>query len=349
MNKAYGLLLFALLWGCSEQTADVSESCSTGPEFSTYCGFQNPEDLALTPDGRYLIVSEFGGMSPLSEMTPGVLSLFDLEREVKRPLPIAIKDKAWGRPSCDRSESQVLNPHGIDIVQRDDGLWQLAVVSHLPHESVEFFELSEAEPWRLYWRGCVESAPYYFNDVALTSAGEVYATHMFDRDTSMASVLWYVLSGANSGQVVHWQPAVGFTELPFTAGSFPNGIAYHAPTQRLVVNYNTGDKTVLFDLRSEKALASYEHNSPDNVVIRDGAVWVANHDHAALKTLACSGQANCPLPFSINKLSIDNLSLLTSFPFNSDEFGVGTVGLAVGNSLWIGSYHADRLGRAALK
>lgn len=349
MNKSYWLLLCALLWGCSGQPADIAEACSTGPEFSTYCGFQNPEDLALTPDEKYLIVSEFGGMTPLSEMQSGTLSLFDVASEQKYPLPTALKDKAWGDPHCDRTESQALNPHGIDLVQRQDGLWQLAVVSHLPYESIEFFEVTPAEPWRLQWRGCVNSAKYYFNDVALTSAGEVYATHMFDPDTSMASVLWYVLSGASSGKVVHWMPEMGFTELSFTNGSFPNGIAYHEPTHRLVVNYNTGDETVLFDLASQQALASYEHNSPDNVMIRDGAVWVANHDHAALKTLACSGNANCPLPFSINKLSLDNLSLLSSFQFRSDEFGVGTVGLAAGNSLWIGSYHADRLGRAPLK
>lgn len=40
---------------------------------------------------------------------------------------------------------------------------------------------------------------------------------------------------------------------------------------------------------------------------------------------------------------------MTSFQFISDEFGVGTVGLAVGDSLWIGSYHADRLGRHFMK
>lgn len=288
-------------------------------------------------------------MTPLSDMQPGTLSLLDISTQQKHTLPVELKDRAWGDPNCQRNAQHVINPHGIDLVQRRDGLWHLVVVSHLPNESIEFFEVTPAEPWRLQWRGCVNSAPYYFNDVALTSNGEVYATHMFDPDTSMASVLWYVMSGASSGQVVHWSPQLGMTELPFTAGSFPNGIAYHEPTHRLVVNYNTGDKTVLFDLNSQQALASYAHNSPDNVVIRDGAVWVANHDHAALKTLACSGKANCPLPFSINKLSLDNLSLLSSYQFRSDDFGVGTVGLAAGDSLWIGSYHADRLGRHFMK
>ena len=35
-------------------------------ELYVYCDFNNPEDLALTPDTS-LIVAEFGGMAPLVE------------------------------------------------------------------------------------------------------------------------------------------------------------------------------------------------------------------------------------------------------------------------------------------
>ena len=47
------------------------EGCESNAELSVYCDFMNPEDLALTPDGKFLIVAEFGGMAPLVEMTSG--------------------------------------------------------------------------------------------------------------------------------------------------------------------------------------------------------------------------------------------------------------------------------------
>jgi len=50
-------------------------------ELKVYCNFMNPEDLALTPDGNFLIVAEFGGMAPLVEMTAGKLSFFNIKNK----------------------------------------------------------------------------------------------------------------------------------------------------------------------------------------------------------------------------------------------------------------------------
>ncbi len=114
------------------------------------------------------------------------------------------------------------------------------------------------------------------------------------------------------------------------------------------MNYNFGDKSVLFDLNSKRSLGIYEHNSPDNVVIKDGFAWVTNHDHSGIESLGCAEVVNCTLPFSVNKLSLSDLSLIESFKFNSNNMGVGTVGLPHNGSLWIGSYHSDRLAEGSL-
>ena len=53
-------------------------------------------------------------------------------------------------------------------------------------------------------------------------------------------------------------------------------------------------------------------------------------------------------PFSINKLSLQDLSLVASYKFESKNMGVGTVGVPHDGSLWIGSYHSDRLAEANL-
>ena len=332
-----------------EEPFEPLVGCKSDEELKVYCNFMNPEDLALTPDGDFLIVAEFGGMAPLVEMTFGDLSLFNLKDKTREKANISFGSNEWGSADCSRDLNVPFGPHGIDLIQREDGRHQLAVVSHYPKESVEMFELKEKDGWMLEWMGCVNvDGLYYFNDVSLDKRGAFYATHMFDPDTSIANVVWNVFVKSDTGMVIRWSKDNTFEELDYTAGSFPNGIALDRENEHLVVNYNLGDETILFNLNSQELLGVYEHNSPDNVIIQDGFAWVTNHDHAVTDSLKCGNNVNCTLPFSINQLSLRDLSLVASYRFESKNMGVGTVGLPHDGSLWIGSYHSDRLAEARL-
>ena len=82
--KIFALLIALMsITSCSQLFMQPISGCQSNDELTVYCGFQNPEDLALTPDEKFLIVSEFGGMSPLVEMSPGKLSFFDLQNKTK--------------------------------------------------------------------------------------------------------------------------------------------------------------------------------------------------------------------------------------------------------------------------
>ena len=333
----------------NEGSIEPLNGCESNEELNVYCNFMNPEDLALTPDGKFLIVSEFGGMAPLVEMTSGNLSFFNIEEKTKVNVNIAFAENDWGSDNCFRDPNIPFGPHGIDLVQREDGKFQLAVVSHHPKESVEMFELRQKDGWMLEWRGCVDvDGQYYFNDVSLDTSGDFYASHMFDSDFSLARALLNVFVKSNTGMVIKWNQNKNFEELHYTAGSFPNGIALDQNNNNLIVNYNLGDKTILFDLNSKESLGVYEYNSPDNVIIKDGFAWVTNHDHTVIQSLGCTDRINCTLPFSVNKLSLLDLSLIDSYKFESINMGVGTVGLPHNKSLWIGSYKSDRLAEASL-
>ena len=97
-----------------------------------------------------------------------------------------------------------MGPHGLDLVLRKDGRLQLAVVSHYPTESVEMFELKENNGWILEWKGCVDvEGQYYFNDVALDTSGNFYATHMFNTEFSLARLIWNVFAKSDTGMVVN--------------------------------------------------------------------------------------------------------------------------------------------------
>ena len=343
------LSVIAFLWLGNNKSIEPLIGCKNNDELKVYCNFMNPEDLALTPDGNFLIVAEFGGMAPLVEMTFGKLSFFNIQDKTRTKANIAFGKNEWGSDNCFRDPSIPFGPHGIDLVQRDDGKMQLAVVSHYPIESIEMFELIEKNGWVLEWKGCIDvDGQYYFNDVSLDASGNFYASHMFKSDFSFISALWNVFAKSDTGMVVKWVQGKKLEELNYTAGSFPNGIALDQKNNNLIVNYNLGDKTILFDLNSKKSLGIYEHNSPDNVIIKDGFAWVTNHDHSVTESLGCAETINCTLPFSVNKLSLLDLSLVESYKFKSKNMGVGTVGLPHEGSLWIGSYHSDRLAEGSL-
>ena len=343
------LSVIAFLWLGNNNNIEPLDGCKSNEELKVYCDFMNPEDLALTPDGNFLIVAEFGGMAPLVEMTSGKLSFFNLTDKTRTSAKITFGKNEWGSEDCFRDPNIPFGPHGIDLVQRKDGKLQLAVVSHYPNESIEMFELVKRNGWALEWKGCVDvDGLYYFNDVSLDTSGNFYASHMFESDFSIMSALWNVFAKSDTGIAVKWTKENKFEELDYTAGSFPNGIALDQINNNLIVNYNLGDKTILFDLNSKQILGIYEHNSPDNVIIKDGFAWVTNHDHSVRESLGCGEIVNCTLPFSVNKLSLLDLSLVESYKFKSKNMGVGTVGLPNDGSLWIGSYHSDRLAEGSL-
>ena len=82
---------------------------------------------------------------------------------------------------------------------------------------------------------------------------------------------------------------------------------------------------------------------------KSGFAWVTNHDHSVARIAGvCRKAVNCTLPFSVNKLSLLDLSLVKSYKFKSKNMGVGTVGLPHDESLWIGSYHSDRIAEGNL-
>ena len=55
----------------------------------------------------------------------------------------------------------------------------------------------------------------------------------------------------------------------------------------------------------------------------------------------CSGQ----LPFSVYELDLNDLSETNVWRYDSEIFGFGTVATPLGDSIWFGSAHGDRVAR----
>ncbi|MDG2502003.1 MAG: hypothetical protein P8M77_06385 [Porticoccaceae bacterium] len=337
--------------------ADIS-NCESGQQLSVSCVVNNPEDLSVTPDNQFIIVSEFGGSKPLTQMGVGSLALVNVKTKRRVPLPIIYADNIWGDGRCEKNAQSPLGPHGIDLVTRDDGRYQLAVVNHMAHESIEMFELValEQEPqeqaedierinqWGLVWRGCaVAPKGNFINDLSLLKDGSLFVSHMYDYDFSTTDFLTHAITKQDTGYVMHWDQQNGFSQVTGTEGAQPNGIAYDEERGLLYVAFNLSDRVVVIDLDRAETLHSFSLNAPDNLVLKDGSLWVTNLDHEIVDALSCENSSPCTLPFTVTQLDAATLKQLSSWSFILEPFGLPTVALPLGNEVLIGSFHADRL------
>ena len=329
----------------------VIEPCAADETLAVWCDFKNPEDLALTPDGGFLLATGFGGIpeSMLNEM-----SIVELSTMRRRPVEILLAENTWGDSKCQRS-SLDFSTHGLDINQRADGKYMVAVTNHLPKETVELFELLPTDSsWQLVWRGCAESPVIesgarqpMFNDVALSASGEFYATEMYNIKMPFDELLEAGVAGDDTGVVWYWSPNTGFQPVVGSKGSFPNGILINDAEDILYVNYWFSGKTIKLDLASGEVLATHRGGRADNLTLVNGSVWAAKHDMTIMEYVeGCPADlVNCFLPFSVHELDLNDLSEKNVWRFDSAIFGFGTVAMPVGESIWFGSAHGDRIAR----
>ena len=358
MRPSIGLVFALLALGCVGKSEPVV-SCDAVGNAKPLCGFQNPEDLVVLPGDASLLVSEYGGMEGEH---PGQISLLDLASEQRTVLYRSGdggEDRAiWGDPACPGAPAQ-LSPHGIDLIRRDDGPLALLVVNHAGRESIEFFEVQgdgAGAPWRLVWRGCVVApAQGWWNEVVGTPDGGFYASHMLPKRGGVGQVVELfraaVLHRA-SGYALRWSPGQGFSQVAGTDVVFANGIALSADGATLFVNSSLGDGLRRVSLASGAVEAQAALPTLDNLAWgSDGKLYAASITAGVLEVQACNDLArgSCPAAFEIVRVDPATLAHEVVYRGGGAPMGGGTVGLRVGDELFIGSFAGDRVLRVALK
>jgi len=340
------LLTTCLLFATSLAVRGEGVPCEPVDDLLPVCGFVGPEDIVAAPGGRYLVVSQMGD--------PGGLALLDTATRRMGGAGRAIAAApGWGDGACP-APAGALHLHGLDLLRRADGRWQLLAVNHAGRESVEFFELSPRDdgPPQLTWRGCVEAPPEgYFNDVAGLPGGGFVASHMAPRSAEVRS-FFLALLGRNTGFAYRWDAAGGFHELPGTASRYPNGVILSPDGGTLYLNEYLGNRLLKIDLASGERLGEVAVEKPDNASwSADGRLLVASH-HAGLLPLVRSGRQPREqvslLPFSVVAIDPETLASEVIFRHEGPPMGAGTVAVEAAGGLWIGSYVGDRVLRAPL-
>ena len=338
------LALFTVTTDYIGPQKNISE-CKSDDAISVICGVSNPEDIVVTPDNKYLLISEFGGIRPYDSTKSGGFALLRLSDNKIITPKISFGKNIWGEDSC--KQNDIFGPHGIDLVQREDGSYQLGVINHYPGETIEMFELvqkSEQDTWSFVWRGCIEvPEKYYLNDIALKKDGTFYVSHMYSRDITMTKWLITALFKKDSGVILEWNKN-SFIEIPNSEGSGPNGITLNESTNNLFISYNQGDRVVKFDLSDNKKLQTFKVESPDNIYINKDSVWLTSLDFQPNDAGDCIERPACSLPFSIYEIDRETFVLKNKNSFNKTVFGLPTIALPIENGIIMGSFHSDRLG-----
>ena len=330
--------------------------CVALPGLTPICGFTNPEDIELLPDGKTLLISQMGTMDGT---TPGSLAMFDTEGGIITRLPqfTTESDEIWGSDSCRTPPGNAFSPHGIDLVQRADGRRELMVVNHGGRESVEFFEVIETSGmWQLAWRGCmVPPAGTYMNDVAALPDGELLVSHMYPRDAwTVGAMNFYLLRGMlgfDTGVVLQCTRAAACKAVAGSAAPFPNGIQVDPEGKTLFLNAYLADEVRKISLADGALLGTATVKAPDNSQwSQDGSLLVASHTASALEMSRCFEIRNgaCGAAFEIVEVDPVTLQQRQLLAQRGAPMGAATVAQRVGDVLYIGSFAADRLLRAEL-
>ena len=318
-------------------------SCEPIDGMTPYCGFQNPEDLVHIPGSDLLIVSEMG---EFMADTPGHLSLLDTASGNRQELVIdwSSDGATWGEKNCPPPDVSALSPHGIDLTTRDDGAIALLVVNHGKRESVEFFAVQENG--NLSWRGCaLPPDDPFINDVAARRDGGFYVTHMWNKSASFEETAAALLAGQPTGWVWSWSRSNGWSKVPDSDDLMPNGIAINADNTKLFVNVYMGNKMFAMDLSQQRRIGNVELRQPDNVSIAaDGKLWIASHQHDPIGQ-ACTQvtQGPCLLPFQVLQVDADTLDTEVIVDHSGTPMGYATVALRVGDRVYLGTAHGDRV------
>jgi hypothetical protein len=340
-----GVTLFAAVTAYAQQNPVIPPliACGLHADMNVICGVRASEDLEVTPDGRYLIVSQYPSFRTPGE--PADLVLLNVTTQRLQPLAVSsMRAPGWGDASC--SAPTALSPHGTSLTRRRDGKWELFVVNHAMRESIEMYELIEdRDAWKLVWRGCVVS-PLAYNDVAALDDGSFVGTHPTALNQPGAPAA-NPQPGRATGWVAKWTASSGEVELPGTRLAYPNGVNASADGRYLYINAFGTREVDKYDVAGGKVVASAKVDfMPDNLTwTRDQKLIAAGVKGARGN---CPPESSTPCIQAFGVARIDPATMASTPLFDSGArpiiFGV-SVAIETGSSLYLGAFDGDRVVR----
>jgi hypothetical protein len=342
--RASLLLVLAALAGCRVSS---TQSCEPVDGTVPVCGVQAPEDLAMVPWTRWLLLSQMPSAAD-PQAHPGGLAALQLETGEVLPLyPHEAADEprpGWGDPACPGAPGRAFAPHGIDV----EGS-RLLVVNHGGREAVEWFEMevAGAQP-RVLWRGCtLAPGDASLNDVAALPRGGFAATKMLERTSGWGlGTVFAMLAGRNTGHVLTWSPESGWQKVPDSDGRAPNGIAAAGEGQLIFYSEFMGGRITRIGRDGSRKQSVAVDFKPDNLTWTSrGTLLAAGATGSLLEIMGC-GQVRagaCQAGFAVAEIDPRTLAAHEILRSDGKAGGGVSVALDLGGTLHLGAFAGDRL------
>lgn len=249
----------------------------------------------------------------------------------------------------------LVSAHGISVEPLGDKRFRVHSVNHGGRRSIEVYEL-DARPDRptMTWIGGVAlPPPLVGNSVAPLPGGGFAVTITINGADPKAGAK--AREGEPCGIVVEWSPATGWSMVPGSELSGPNGLVASADGEWLYIGAYTGQ--ALYKLsrgRTPYLLERVRLNFLVDNIRRSpsGRLLVTGHPATTWDDLGVANRAGLvtsPAPTAVSSVDPESLEArLILIEQATADFGAGTSAIVVGDELWIGGFRCQALATIAL-
>ena len=295
------------------------------------CNLISPEDLAVIPGSEWVIAS--------GNREGGRIHLVNVQSKTATVLfPTANTDERFNSetyPACpgplNPTDGNNFRAHGLYLKPGQGDIHTLYVVHHGSRESIEIFDVQVATTPTLTWVGCVIAPePLGFNGVVGLPGGGLVAT------------------SPRTGDVWEWESRTGWTPVPGSEDTTPNGLEVSADGRWLyIAGFSEAKLTRLSRGQTpvQKEVIELGFN-PDNLRMSlDGSV------------IFVAGPGNIqtprePLNETSNVVTMNpaTLELEQVFQHTAIEgFVASTTAIQIGNEIWLGTHRGERIAYFSLQ
>ena len=347
------VLACAAAAGLGSTSASQPAACAPSGGLNFICGVQNPEDVVLIPNTRWLLASGMAPGSGLHLVDTGaktIRNLYAAESPSSRP------DRAKYAKCPGPLDPKQAVLHGLSLRAAQAGRYTVYATNHGGRESIEVFELDQRGTTpSATWIGCVLlPKDLAANSVAAFSDGSLVATVLILPGKTFEDAF----ARRNTGAVFLWTPGSdGFQMLAGTELPANNGIETSPDDREFYVVSTTLKRIVTFSRTNPGKpvrFAQLAEFGPDNVrwtsdnrLITAGMIDDEPACGGAPKTvegIRCS-RGYIAATIDPKTMAVTEIARGPATP----AFTGTAMAVQVGSDLWLGSFNADRLAYRSLK
>lgn len=303
----------------------AAAQCAPDGDVQFVCGIPGPEDLLMIPGTPWVIassrVSDDDG-SLIAVDTRDLTGTTLYPSASSRPVPAAA---VFG--GCPAGPTR-FQPHGIALREGGGGGHTLYVVGHGQREAVEVFTLNATGPEpAVTWIGCIVAPEgVSLNSVTPVPEGGIVVTNF----------------NVAGGELWEWSPSAGWSEVPGSQMSGPNGIVSSEDGRWLYVG-GWGEEALVRISRGrdpvERAQVGVGYHIDNVRWAPDGSLLAAGQYGSSTASIGgCLNGGSCDgVSSRVARVDPEALTArqLIDYPSNG-LFPFGTAAIEVGNEMWFG-------------